>query len=228
MPDVPPQMEETVVADQGGLHLNEHWEDNMLVFNIGPSRPKDPPRLSGRRFAARNPRHDPYCWWAWDSNRGPLVTPNVTATQVHELVEAATACNTSRPERPVEIFDALPRPWHVPAKEGDWWWPRLRRCPGESTVTGECFAFPPHAVRFWQSKLAINCRYRPGQQSIPWTKDPVQKLSRVTEKTPRTTRMASGRRWRRFESCRGRHDRASADSPGGHARAGAHLRGGAP
>jgi len=98
----------------------------MPVFNVGPSRPKAPPRPSGKRFATRNPRHGPYCWWAWDGNRGPLVTPNVTATQVNELVEVViAACNAARPDDPIEIPDATPRPWYIPTKKGEWWWPKL-------------------------------------------------------------------------------------------------------
>jgi len=122
----PPIIEEIVASElRESRDLNEHWEDNMPVFNVGPTRPKAPPRPSGKRFATRNPRHGPYCWWAWDGNRGPLVTPNVTATQVHELVEVViAACNAERPEDPIEIPDATPRPWYIPTKEGEWWWPK--------------------------------------------------------------------------------------------------------
>jgi hypothetical protein len=127
MLDNPPIIVEVVAAElRETRDLNEHWEDNMPVFNVGPTRAKEPARSSGKRFADRNPRRGPYCWWAWDGVRGPLVTPNVTATQLHELVEVAiAACNAARADDPVEIPDAAPRPWHVPTKEGDLWWPKL-------------------------------------------------------------------------------------------------------
>lgn len=127
MLDNPPVIDEVVGAElREARDLNEHWEDNMPVFNVGPTRPKEPARSSGKRFADRNPRRGPYCWWAWDGIRGPLVTPNVTASQLHELVEVAiAACNAARHDDPVEIPDAAPRPWYVPTKEGDLWWPKL-------------------------------------------------------------------------------------------------------
>ncbi len=40
--------------------LNEHWKENMPVFNISP-RPRQPGRPSGKAFAARNPVRGPYC-----------------------------------------------------------------------------------------------------------------------------------------------------------------------
>jgi hypothetical protein len=127
MLDAPPKIGEVVASElREARDLNEHWEDNMPVFNVGPARPKEPPRPSGKRFADRNPRHGPYCWWAWDGIRGPMVTPNVTATQVHELVELAiTACNAERPGVPVVIPGAAPRPWYIPTTDAAEWWPKL-------------------------------------------------------------------------------------------------------
>jgi len=127
MLDNPPIIEDIVALElRESRDLNEHWEDNMPVFNVSPTRPTDPPRSSGKRFATRNPKNGPYCWWAWDGNQGPLVTPNVTATQVHELVDVAiAACNAARPEDPIEFPDAKPRPWYIPTKEGELWWPKL-------------------------------------------------------------------------------------------------------
>jgi hypothetical protein len=127
MLDDPPVIDQIVASElREARDLNEHWEDNMPVFNVGPTRPKEPARSSSKRFAERNLRHGPYSWWSWDGQRGPLVTPNVTATQVHELVEIAiTACSSAISERPVTIPEAAPRPWHVPTKAGDWWWPKL-------------------------------------------------------------------------------------------------------
>jgi hypothetical protein len=44
-----------------GRDLHEHWEENMPVFNVSP-RVEMPPRSTGRRFAARNPKAGPYEW----------------------------------------------------------------------------------------------------------------------------------------------------------------------
>jgi hypothetical protein len=70
--------------------LNEHWEENMPVFNVRP-RPSEPNRRSGKEFAARNPARGPYYWLAWDSQFGPKLTPNVPAAAVHELLDRVYA-----------------------------------------------------------------------------------------------------------------------------------------
>ncbi len=70
--------------------LNEHWKENMPVFMVRP-RPGETPNKTGKSFAARNPAHTPYCWWAWNGKDGPLLTPNVPATAVHELIDRVEA-----------------------------------------------------------------------------------------------------------------------------------------
>jgi hypothetical protein len=122
----PPDLDPTVAKEVTETRdLNEHWDENMPVFQVSP-RTSKPKRASGKSFADRNPRHGPYCWWAWDSQRGPLVSPNVAATQIHELVEATiTAVVLVQPDMAGVVADAAPRPWKAPLRAGDWWWPEL-------------------------------------------------------------------------------------------------------
>ncbi len=105
--------------------LNEHWEENMPVFNVQP-RPRDPAWRSGKTFAAENPQRGPYNWWAFDVSLGPLVTPHVAATQVHELVtDAIAAARATEPDMADKVPDPTPRPWVIPETPGEWWWPKL-------------------------------------------------------------------------------------------------------
>lgn len=84
---VDPVLRAEIIETRG---LNEHWKENMPVFMVRP-RPSQPPHKSGQSFAARNTAHTPYCWWAWNSKDGPLLTPNVPATAVHELIDRVEA-----------------------------------------------------------------------------------------------------------------------------------------
>ena len=78
--------------------LVEHWTENMPVFNVTPL-PRRPGYRSGKDFAARNPDHGPYCWWSWNASRGAMATPNVSADQLRELVDATiTTAVAVRPE----------------------------------------------------------------------------------------------------------------------------------
>jgi hypothetical protein len=125
--DQPPSLDPIVAAElKESRDLNEHWTENMPVFQVGPERPGQPKYPSGKKFAKRNPRHGPYCWWAWDGNLGPRVTPNVPATQVHELVEISiAAASATKPEFGDGIAPPAARPWIIPMAPGEWWWPRL-------------------------------------------------------------------------------------------------------
>ncbi len=125
--DHPPKVDLAVSKELAEVRdLNEHWVENMPIFNVRP-RPRDPGYPSGKEFAKRYERHDPYCWWAWDGERGPLLSPNVSATQMHELVDAAVAAVVAdRPDLAGSIEEAAPRPWHIPATPGEhMWWPKL-------------------------------------------------------------------------------------------------------
>ena len=124
--DHPPKVNRAVADEMIQTRdLNEHWDENMPVFAVTP-RSRDPQWPSGKAFADRNRERSPYCWWAWDSQRGPLVSPNVSATQIHELVEATiVAAVAAEPQFAGIVADAAPRPWRTPVKEGDSWWPEL-------------------------------------------------------------------------------------------------------
>lgn len=84
----PPVIDPTVRAELKEVRdLLEHWTDNMPVFNVRP-RTSQPPRTSGRSFAARNPVKGPYGWWNWSSKDGPRVTPHVTAQDLRALADS--------------------------------------------------------------------------------------------------------------------------------------------
>ena len=118
----PPLPVDKVLRDE--IHetrdLNEHWEENMPVFNIHPM-PKPPGRQSGRAFAARNGTRGPYCWWAWNGNDGPLLTPNVPATALHELIDRVEARLLSEyPDLEDFVPPRSPSGWF---NHHDGWWP---------------------------------------------------------------------------------------------------------
>lgn len=125
----PPAVDPILQAEiQETRHMVEHWDENMPVFNVTP-RPAQPRRSAGKSFAARNPQRGPYCWWSWNSARGPLVTPNIAASQLHDLVDATIeAAVAARPEMSELIADfvppAAPIPWIERTAEADEWWPK--------------------------------------------------------------------------------------------------------
>jgi hypothetical protein len=103
--------------------LNEHWNENMPVFNVRP-RPREPNRPSGKAFAARDPAHGPYYWFAWDGQVGPKLTPNVPAAAVHELLDRVYARALNEyPDLAEFIPPASPTPW-VEHPEHNGWEPR--------------------------------------------------------------------------------------------------------
>ena len=103
--------------------LNEHWTENMPVFNVRP-RSNKPPRKTGQAFAARNPVRGPYYWLAWDSGVGPKLTPNVPAATVHDLLNRVQARVISDyPDLAQYIPPPSPSPW-ISQPERDRWWPR--------------------------------------------------------------------------------------------------------
>jgi len=98
--------------------LNEHWKENMPVFNVR-SRPGKLHK-TGQSFAARNPAAGPYCWWAWNGKDGPLLTPHVPATAVHELIDRAEArVLGDHPDLEGFVPPRGPSPWLH--DRGEWW-----------------------------------------------------------------------------------------------------------
>jgi hypothetical protein len=105
--------------------LNEHWKENMPVFNVKPQQ-LTPSRKSGKAFLARNPKDGPYGWFNWTSNRGPELTPNVPAAALRELLDRVQArvLNES-PDMARFIPPPAEPPWvDDPGRVG--WWPRQR------------------------------------------------------------------------------------------------------
>ena len=103
--------------------LNEHWEENMPVFNVRP-RSSKPSRRSGKAFAARNPARGPYYWFIWDSQSGPKLTPNVPAAAVHELLDRVHArVLTDYPDLAEFVPPPSPTPW-IDHPERNGWEPR--------------------------------------------------------------------------------------------------------
>jgi hypothetical protein len=125
----PPSIEQ-VVRDElkEARDLNEHWVENIPVFNQTP-RPRDPGYPSGKRFAARNPRAGPYNWWMWNGDTGPMVTPNVSGLQVRTLADEAIAA-VGGTESPF-IVEAPAMHWIKPESEGQWWWPAPPQSAGD-------------------------------------------------------------------------------------------------
>lgn len=139
MLDQPPAIDPTVADEVREVRdLTEHWQGNQPVFNFVEARAGGPPRRvqepkyqSGKDFAERNSRAGPYCWWAWNGRDGPLVTPNVPATAVHELIETAIAAvATTHPQLVADIPPPTDRPWHIPPTPGGLGWtPKLEVLP---------------------------------------------------------------------------------------------------
>jgi hypothetical protein len=104
-----------------GRDLNEHWPDNMPVFNITP-RPAQPKYRSGKDFAKRNPKSGPYDWLSWSNKTGARLLPNVTAQALHEVLEAVEAEVLAADATLSEyVPPPAPSPWHYENCE---WWPK--------------------------------------------------------------------------------------------------------
>jgi hypothetical protein len=104
-----------------GRNLHEHWLDNLPVFNVRP-RTAQPPRKSGRDFAARNPDRSPYGQFDWNNKVGARLLPHVAASALHELLDAV--------EAEVLADDATLRRFVPPRAPSPWlhengeWWPK--------------------------------------------------------------------------------------------------------
>lgn len=113
-----------LVAARNLLRVLEHWDQYTQVFNVKP-RQVEPPGPSGKRFAKWNPRDTPYDPEAWSNTNGALVTANVSAGALHELLDAVDAeALASRPEFERFLTERPESPW---LRERDEWWPK----PGE-------------------------------------------------------------------------------------------------
>jgi hypothetical protein len=91
--------------------LLEHWDENMPIFNGNVKGA--PPRLSGKRFAERNPAATPYWSSTWTSKEGPLLFPSgPPAVQLHNaLDEVETVVIRRRPELSEYIPERTDQPW---------------------------------------------------------------------------------------------------------------------
>lgn len=105
-----------------GRDLLEHWRENMPIFNARP-RPKNPARRTGRAFAKRNPREGPFEPVAWSSLHGASVMPNVTASALHEIIDAVEAeAIAASPDLARFVPPRAPSPWR---RERGQWWPAV-------------------------------------------------------------------------------------------------------
>jgi hypothetical protein len=102
-----------------GRDLHEHWDENVPIFNVTP-RPADPPRRSGKEFAARNPKTGPYWWLGFSHKSGAELLPNVSSLEVHELLDAVEAeVLRANPALSRFVPPRAPSPWLY--HEGEWW-----------------------------------------------------------------------------------------------------------
>jgi hypothetical protein len=123
--DLPPtstvSIDPTLRAElEEGRNLHEHWTDNMPLFNVTP-RPAQPrPRKSGRDYAARNEKGTPYDWLRWNGKIGAQLLPNVSASALHELLDAVEAeVLNEYPELGRFVPERAPSLWvHL---DGEWW-----------------------------------------------------------------------------------------------------------
>ena len=102
-----------------GRDLNEHWPENLPVFNVTP-RQQEPKYRSGQTFAARNPKNGPYWWLGWSNKTGAQLLPTVSAPALHEFldsVEADVLAQDSTLGRFVP--PRAPSPWIH--ENGEWW-----------------------------------------------------------------------------------------------------------
>jgi hypothetical protein len=121
--DPPLRVEEALASEiKSGRDLWEHWDQNMPIFNTRGSQ-EVPPRTSGKRFKKRHPGHSPY-GSAWTSREGVLLTPALSAHDIHALLDQAETCAVTVHPPLVDYIPArAPSPWiDNPDVEG--YWPR--------------------------------------------------------------------------------------------------------
>jgi hypothetical protein len=103
-----------------GRNLNEHWDENMPIFNATP-RPRQPAHPSGKAFAARNPRAGPYDWLAWSNTTGAQLLPHVHAPALHEVLDEVELEVLAKDDGDLSRFvpPRAPSPWLH--QNGEWW-----------------------------------------------------------------------------------------------------------
>jgi hypothetical protein len=104
-----------------GRDLQEHWPDNMPIFNAWP-RPAAPPRPSGKSFAACNPERTPYGQFDWTNKTGARLLPNVSSPALHQLLDEVEAEVLADDAALAEyVPPRAPSPW---LHENGEWWPK--------------------------------------------------------------------------------------------------------
>lgn len=102
-----------------GRDLHEHWPENLPVFNVTP-RVAQPGYPSGKAFAARNPDRGPYTWLGWSSKKGARLLPNVSAPELHQLLDAVEDQVLSKDAALSRyVPPRAPSPWLH--QDGEWW-----------------------------------------------------------------------------------------------------------
>ena len=106
-----------------GRDLQEHWHENMPIFNAKIGQPQ---HRSGLDFAQRNSTGRPYSWANWSSKVGAQLLPHVAATDVHGLIDRCEeyAIRVAPNLAPFRTPRA-PSPW-IETPESSGWWPRGR------------------------------------------------------------------------------------------------------
>jgi hypothetical protein len=104
-----------------GRDLHEHWPENLPIFNVQP-RVATPGYRSGKDFAARNPDKTPFWWLRFSHAKGALLTPNVPAPQLHELLDAVEEdVLTTQPWLGEYVPPRAPSAW---IQDNGEWWPK--------------------------------------------------------------------------------------------------------
>lgn len=106
-----------------GRDLLEHWPDNLPVFNVSP-RVEQPPRRSGRDFAARNPHRGPYWWLSWSNKTGAPILPNVSAPALHQVLDEVEA-EVLASDTALTQFVPPRAPSSWLQHDGEWWPKRM-------------------------------------------------------------------------------------------------------
>jgi hypothetical protein len=125
------QLEQEALFDQGIAEnitnvrdLLEHGEQNMPVFNVSPQR-GIPPRQSGRNFSAQHPGKSPFSSFAWNSDDGPVLAPELPAWLIHESLNRIEALVIRRsPQLEQYVPERAASPWFGKDFGKDRWWPK--------------------------------------------------------------------------------------------------------
>jgi hypothetical protein len=99
--------------------LQEHWDEQWPAFynkaNPGPLE------RSGKKFANRHPRGDPYWWLGWNSKSGPTLGPELGVEALYrELDQLQGEVLESNPDLEQYLAPIDETPW-VSDEFGRWW-----------------------------------------------------------------------------------------------------------